>query len=39
MVTLTITAKGRMTLDRDILRHIGVEAGGKVVVENCPMGE
>ncbi len=38
MVTLTITAKGRMTLGRDILRHIDVEAGGKVVVNKLPDG-
>jgi hypothetical protein len=32
MSTLTITAKGQVTLGRDLLQHLGVRPGEKVVV-------
>ncbi len=38
MSTLTITAKGQVTLRRDILKHLGVHAGEKVTVEKLPDG-
>lgn len=38
MSTLTITAKGQVTLRKDILRHIGAEAGGKVIVDKLADG-
>ena len=34
--TLTITAKGQVTLRKDVLRHLGVEPGDKVVVDFLP---
>lgn len=33
MTTLTITAKGQVTLRKDILQHLGVAPGEKVAVE------
>jgi hypothetical protein len=36
--TLTITPKGQVTLKRDLLKHLGVGPGDKVVVELLPSG-
>ncbi len=38
MTTLTITAKGQVTLHEDLLRHLGVEPGRKVEVRRLPGG-
>lgn len=38
MTTLTITAKGQVTLRKDVLQHLGVEAGQKISVEKLPNG-
>jgi bifunctional DNA-binding transcriptional regulator/antitoxin component of YhaV-PrlF toxin-antitoxin module len=38
MNMLTITAKGQVTLGRDILKHLGVRPGAKVTVEKRPGG-
>jgi hypothetical protein len=38
MSTLTITAKGQITLRKDLLQHLGVEPGGKIAVEKLPDG-
>jgi AbrB family looped-hinge helix DNA binding protein len=38
MSTLTITAKGQVTLRKDLLRHLGVQPGGKVDVDVLPGG-
>jgi AbrB family looped-hinge helix DNA binding protein len=38
MSTLTVTAKGQVTLRKDLLQHLGVEPGEKVVVEKLPGG-
>lgn len=38
MSTLTITAKGQVTLRRELLRHLGVGPGGKVDVALLPGG-
>jgi bifunctional DNA-binding transcriptional regulator/antitoxin component of YhaV-PrlF toxin-antitoxin module len=38
MSTLTITAKGQVTLRKDILKHLGVEPGAKIVVDKLPDG-
>lgn len=38
MSTLTITAKGQVTLRKDLLRHLGVGPGGKVDVTLLPGG-
>jgi bifunctional DNA-binding transcriptional regulator/antitoxin component of YhaV-PrlF toxin-antitoxin module len=36
--TLTITAKGQITLRKEVLQHLGVEPGEKVVVDFVPTG-
>lgn len=38
MGTLTITAKGQVTLRKEVLRHLGVEPGAKVEVDLLPDG-
>jgi AbrB family looped-hinge helix DNA binding protein len=38
MPTLTITAKGQVTLRKEILEHLGVRAGDKIAVEKLPGG-
>ncbi|MCK1512814.1 AbrB/MazE/SpoVT family DNA-binding domain-containing protein [Bradyrhizobium sp. 190] len=38
MGTLVVTAKGRVTLRRDLLEHIGVRPGGKVTISKLPNG-
>jgi hypothetical protein len=38
MATLTITAKGQVTLRRDVLQHLGVHPGEKITVEKLPDG-
>jgi AbrB family looped-hinge helix DNA binding protein len=36
--TLTITAKGQVTLRKDILKHLGVQPGAKIDVDKLPDG-
>jgi len=36
--TLTVTAKGQITLRRDLLLHLGVRSGAKVVLHKLPNG-
>jgi len=36
--TLTVTAKGQVTLRKDVLRHLGVAPGQKVDVDLLPNG-
>jgi bifunctional DNA-binding transcriptional regulator/antitoxin component of YhaV-PrlF toxin-antitoxin module len=38
MSTLKVTAKGQMTFRQDVLRHLGVQPGGKISVEKLPDG-
>lgn len=38
MTTLTVTAKGQITLRKDLLQHLGVEAGSKINVQKLPNG-
>jgi AbrB family looped-hinge helix DNA binding protein len=38
MSTLTVTAKGQITLRRDVLKHLGVEPGEKLIVDKLPDG-
>jgi AbrB family looped-hinge helix DNA binding protein len=38
MTTLTVTSKGQITLRKDLLKHLGVEPGGKLAVEKLPDG-
>ena len=36
--TLTVTARGQVTLRKEVLRHLGVKPGEKVVVDFLPAG-
>jgi bifunctional DNA-binding transcriptional regulator/antitoxin component of YhaV-PrlF toxin-antitoxin module len=38
MSTLTVTAKGQVTLRKDLLKHLGVHPGEKIVVDKLPNG-
>lgn len=38
MSTLTVTAKGQVTLRKDLLRHLGVRPGEKIRVDKLPDG-
>ncbi len=38
MNTLTVTAKGQITLRKDLLKHIGVQPGEKIAVDKLPDG-
>jgi AbrB family looped-hinge helix DNA binding protein len=38
MSTLTVTAKGQVTLRKDLLEHLGVHPGEKITVEKLPDG-
>jgi len=38
MSTLTVTAKGQVTLRKDILKHLGVQPGEKIVIDKLPDG-
>jgi AbrB family looped-hinge helix DNA binding protein len=38
MSTLTVTAKGQVTLRKDLLKHLGIQPGEKVVVNKLPDG-
>ena len=38
MSTLTVTAKGQVTLRRDVLRHLGAHPGEKITVDKLPDG-
>lgn len=38
MTTLTVTAKGQVTLRKDLLRHLGVRPGDKIAVDKLPDG-
>jgi bifunctional DNA-binding transcriptional regulator/antitoxin component of YhaV-PrlF toxin-antitoxin module len=38
MSLLTITAKGQVTLRKEVLVHLGVQPGDKVSVEKLPSG-
>ena len=38
MTTLTVTAKGQITLKQDLLKHLGVSPGEKIEAEKLPDG-
>jgi antitoxin PrlF len=38
MSKLTVTAKGQVTLKKDLLDHLGVRAGDQISVEKLPDG-
>jgi len=39
MTTLTVTARGQVTLKRDVLRHLGVKPGEKIEIDLLPDGK
>jgi bifunctional DNA-binding transcriptional regulator/antitoxin component of YhaV-PrlF toxin-antitoxin module len=39
MTLLTVTAKGQVTLKRDLLHYLGIKPGEKIDVEELPGGE
>ena len=39
VASLTVTAKGQVTLKRDLLQHLGVRPGERVEFEKLPGGE
>ena len=39
MASLTVTAKGQVTLKRDLLQHLGIRPGEQVDLEKLPGGE
>ena len=38
MHTLTVTAKGQVTLRKDLLEHLGVQPGERITVNKLPNG-
>jgi AbrB family looped-hinge helix DNA binding protein len=38
MITLTVTAKGQVTLRKDVLQHLGIQPGEKISVDKLPDG-
>jgi bifunctional DNA-binding transcriptional regulator/antitoxin component of YhaV-PrlF toxin-antitoxin module len=38
MSSLKVTAKGQVTLRKDILKHLGVAPGEKIIVDKLPDG-
>ena len=39
MASLAVTAKGQVTLKRDLLQHLGIKPGERVEFEKLPNGE
>lgn len=39
MASLSVTAKGQVTLKRDLLQHLGIKAGERVEFDKLPGGE
>nr|WP_295465876.1 AbrB/MazE/SpoVT family DNA-binding domain-containing protein [Mesorhizobium sp.] len=39
MATLTVTAKGQVTLKKELLQHLGVKPGQKIEVDTLPDGQ
>ena len=38
MTTLTVTARGQVTLRRDVLDHLGIRPGDKIEADKLPDG-
>jgi antitoxin PrlF len=38
MATLTVTARGQLTLKKELLQHMGIAPGGKIEVDKLPDG-
>lgn len=39
MTTLTVTARGQVTLRKQVLRHLGIKPGEKINLELLPEGQ
>lgn len=39
MATLTVTERGQVTFRKDLLKHLGINAGEKIEVEMMPEGK
>ena len=39
MTTLTITAKGQVTIKKELLQHLGVKPGDKIAIDTLPNGK
>jgi AbrB family looped-hinge helix DNA binding protein len=37
-ITLTVTAKGQVTLRKEVLQHLGIEPGDRLEVDLLPSG-
>ncbi len=38
MTTLTVTKRGQVTFRKDVLKHLGIEPGGKIRLDLLPGG-
>lgn len=38
MKTLTVTTRGQVTFRKDVLQHLGIKAGEKIVLDKLPDG-
>ena len=38
MTTLTVTTRGQVTFRKDVLQHLGIEPGEKIVLDKLPNG-
>ncbi|ESQ87368.1 hypothetical protein ABAC460_20305 [Asticcacaulis sp. AC460] len=38
MTTLSVTARGQVTFRKDVLKHLGIQPGGKIRLELLPDG-
>ncbi|ULJ64738.1 AbrB/MazE/SpoVT family DNA-binding domain-containing protein [Wielerella bovis] len=38
MTVLTISSKGQITLKRDLLQHLGIQAGQRITIDKLPNG-
>lgn len=39
MAVLTVTAKGQVTLKKDVMRHLGLKPGDRIAVDLLPEGK
>ncbi len=39
MASLTVTARGQVTLRKDVLQHLGIKPGGKMELQKLPGGQ
>jgi bifunctional DNA-binding transcriptional regulator/antitoxin component of YhaV-PrlF toxin-antitoxin module len=38
MTTLTVTKRGQVTFRKDVLKHLGIQPGGKIRLDSLPNG-